>query len=77
VTNQLYNNTQMVANLTKVTSEMLYILKSGKPISEEPIPDSHKDEVGELANRVVDFDKKLAAGIAPREATLNLTVRND
>jgi endothelin-converting enzyme len=73
---QVYNNTRTIANFTKVASEMFYILKSGKPISEEPIPESLKGEMMELANRVVEVDAKLAARTASRERSLNLTVRN-
>jgi hypothetical protein len=74
---QTYNNTQTIANLTKVTSEMFYILKSGKSLSHEPIPEDHKGEMTELAHRVVEVDTKLAARTAPRELTQNLTVREN
>ena len=74
---QLYNNTQTIANLTKVTSEMFYIVKSGRPISQKPIPDSDRDEMMELATRVVELDRKLAARTAALERAFNLTVRDD
>jgi hypothetical protein len=74
---QVYNNSRTIANLTRVTSEMFYILKSGKPISQEPIPDSSKGEMIEFADRVVEVDRKLAARTSARERSMNLTVRNE
>jgi endothelin-converting enzyme len=73
---QMYNNTRTIANFTKVTGEMFYILKSGKPISQEPIPENSKGELSELAKRVIEVDTKLAARIASRERSSNFSVRN-
>jgi endothelin-converting enzyme len=71
-----YNNARAITNLTKVTSEMFYTLKSGKPIVQEAIPEINKGEMIELASQVVEVDRKLATRIAPPERLFNLSVRD-
>jgi hypothetical protein len=71
---QYYNKTAVMANYTREIAEMLQVVSSLKPIDDEPIPEAKKASLYEKADRIVNFEKRLAVAIADPDQASKIEV---
>jgi hypothetical protein len=71
---QQYNKGAIVANLTNTVADMFQVLKTGKPIYEEPITADAGSELRLRATQVVQLEKTLSKTIADPDIARELDV---
>jgi endothelin-converting enzyme len=57
---EYYKKPAVLTNYTRALAQTLQVISSGKPYDEEPIPATKNASLFEKAQRIVDFEKKVA-----------------
>jgi hypothetical protein len=70
-----YNKSIVTANYTRAIAQMFYVLDSGKPIDDEPIPAARNDSFYSKANRIVNFEKLVSDNTPEPEIATKIEVK--